>query len=201
MAKGHGRERRLFTVRRLKLASMVFVLAWGAAAAVTAADRPAHWLMREPVTLFDLGIFKLRQDLATAATRMVESGALLTTPVTGVFYDWQRQKIIVYLTLTAGAVQPSAALCRETYQATQETLLQGGPSGPRRAESYLEEVFLHEGPGNAGRPSQLATDMLETVQLEVTVLPRDLLGNAPLTVKCVGRLDAEADEIKTSVRG
>jgi len=200
---GAGRLRRITTSRRNSIGAALLI-AGGLAGAPypgNAEDRAVQWLMREPVTLFDLGILRLREDLKGTADRMAEAGDLPATPLTGAFYDLGRQRIVAYITLTAGAVEPSEAVCRETYRATVRNLLQGGPTGPRRAESYLENLFLHEGPGNLGRPNDLAADLAATVQLEVTLLARDPLHQSPQMVKCVGRLDSEPDEVKTTVRG
>jgi hypothetical protein len=179
---GAGRPRRITTSRRNAIGAALLI-AGGLAGAPypgNAEDRAVQWLMREPVTLFDLGILRLREDLKRTADRMAEAGDLPATPLTGAFYDLGRQRIVAYVTLTAGAVEPSEAVCRE---------------------SYLENLFLHEGPGNLGRPNDLAADLAATVQLEVTLLARDPLRQSPQMVKCVGRLDSEPDEVKTTVRG
>lgn len=172
-----------------------------AAGAAVAEDRAVHWLMKEPVTLFDLGIFRLQRDLREAADELAERGELPPAPRAGAYYDWHRQRIVAYLTITTGARHLNEAACRETYDMTVDALLAGNPSGPRRAETYLENLFLHEGPGNVARPRNLAAELAAMVQLEVTLLPRDQLAASPAMVKCVGRLDSAPAEILTSVRG
>ncbi len=180
---------------------LITALLTGIAQPSRAEDRAIHWLMREPVTLFDLGILRLRQDLQRVADRMADTGELPSTPLHGVYYDWNRQRIVMYVTLAAAGLPPSEAACRDAYSSTVRNLLHGNPSGPRRAESYLENTFLHEGPGNLDRPGDLAADLAATVHLEVTLLPRDPLHANPQTVKCVGRLDSEPADVKTTVRG
>ncbi len=180
---------------------LITALITGIAPPARAEDRAIHWLMREPVTLFDLGIFRLRQDLQRVTDRMADTGELPPAPLHGVYYDWNRQRIVMYVTLAAVGTPPNEATCRDAYSSTVRNLLHGNPSGPRRAESYLENVFLHEGPGNLDRPRDLAADLAATVHLEVTVLPRDPLHDNPQTVKCVGRLDSEPADVKTTVRG
>lgn len=80
-------------------------------------------------------------------------------------------------------------------------LRKGGPSGPQRAENDLIDLFLDEGPGNLDRPRDLAADLAASVQLEMTILPRDPLPHSRQMVKSVGRLDSEPEEVTTYVRG
>jgi hypothetical protein len=187
--------------------------AWGAflalAASPAAAEVPAaqeppraavEWLMREPVTLFDLGIIQLRQDLRRLAVSLSEAGHTASVPLAGAFYDWRTLSIIAYLTLPEGAAPATGDACRALFGQAQRELFKGLPAGPRRAATYLENLFLHEGPGNIGRPQNLGEQLVAAVRFEVTLLAQPRSGDRQ-GIRCSGGLDAEPAEIIVSVPG
>lgn len=164
-------------------------------------DRALRWLMNEPVTLFDLGIFRFRQDLQATAEWLLASGEIEGQPLSGVYYDWNRQRIVAYVTVPAiGLAEPTAGGCRATFAATVRHLLRAGPHGVRQAEMYLESLFLHEGPGNLDRPHTLGPELVESVRLQVTLLPAMPLARRAQTIRCDGRLDSQVAEVEVSAR-
>jgi hypothetical protein len=170
------------------------LLAMAAMAVPASADeeKSIHWLMREPVTLFDLGIIRLRLDVAAVSDRFHRDGLSADRPISGAYYLWPDQRIIVYMTVRELTAAPSALNCRETFAYTQDRLLHSPLSGPRRAETYLEGLFLHEGPGNRGRPPALGEDLVEAVRLEITLLPpAPSSAGGSAAIRCAGRLDTD----------
>lgn len=139
---------------RLMAAALLSLAAGFAAPADAAGRRPLNksldWLMKEPVTLLDLGIFRLKEDLNRVARLFLERGYAALQPQTGVYFDWRERRIIAYLSVRETIAPPS-----------------------------LESIFSPEGPGNISRPKTMAEDLLGSVQFEVSILPPNPLGTGP----------------------
>lgn len=164
-------------------------------------DNTFRWLMHEPVTLFDLGILRLRQDLHATADWLLASGEVEGQPLSGVYYDWNRQRVVAYVTVpSTGLAEPTAGGCRAAFAATIHHLLRAGPQGVRQAEIYLENLFLHEGSGNLDRPRTLGPDLVESVRLQVTLLPSMPLAPQAQTIRCDGRFDSQIADVEVSAR-
>lgn len=74
------------------------------------------WLMHEPVTLLDIGIFRLRQDVSQTAEWLLASWAVDGHPVSGAFYDWNSRRIVACVTVPAtGLAEPTTEACRATF--------------------------------------------------------------------------------------
>lgn len=161
------------------------------------ADEPStlEWLANEPVTLFDLGMLRLREDLDDAAQALTASESVSSEPRTGVFYQWRKREITAYVTLRERFTDPTEAGCRETFKRVRDTLLADVPAGPRSAEVYLETLFTHPGFGNWGRPRRLGADLVEMVRFEVTLLPPPPAHAGGRRVQCSGPLNTEPEDL------
>ncbi len=160
-----------------------------------------NWLMNEPVTLFDIGILRLRQAMAEVADWLEETGQVDEPPISGAYYQWRERQVIIYVTVRETRVDPAEATCRLLFSRIVERLMTGVPAGTRRAEMYLETLFLHTGPGNFGRPRTLGTELVEALRLEVTLLPPSPLYAGGQSVRCSGPLDAAAERLSVQVSG
>ena len=84
-------------------------------AADARANSTLDWLSGEPVTLMDLGIIRLKQDLLQVGQRLLEIGFLPVAPTTGAYFDWRDKKITVFLTARERFAQPSEGMCLELF--------------------------------------------------------------------------------------
>jgi hypothetical protein len=207
MAAGRGarlaaalcaRAHRIFTLGLCALGLCMLGLAAGPR--VAAADPPPaaaadasptfEWLTREPATLFDLGLLRLRLEMDKVARWLVDSGSVSGLPWSGAYYDWRNRRVIAYVTIRERLTDPTEAACRETFARIRDRLVEGVPSGPRSAEMVLETLFSHPGTGNWGRPRHLGRDLVELVRFEVVLLPPPPEQAGGPRVSCAGRLDA-----------
>ncbi|MAY66147.1 MAG: hypothetical protein CMM77_03345 [Rhodospirillaceae bacterium] len=163
-------------------------------AADARANSTLDWLSAEPVTLMDLGIIRLKQDLAQVGQRLLEVGFLPVLPTTGAYYDWRDKKITVFLTARERFAQPSDGMCLELFARVAKGLASRSRGHQGDPGWYLEEIFTHDGWGNFTRPTQMREDLLKTVRLEVTLLPPQPMGPAR-TLHCSGRLDTKLDDV------
>ena len=162
-----------------------------------AADLPTtfEWLTKEPATLFDLGLLRLRLEMDRVARWLAESGSVSGEPWSGAYYDWRNRRVIAYVTIRERSADPTEAACRETFARIRDRLVQGVPSGTRSAEMVLETLFSHPGTGNWGRPRHLGRDLVELVRFEVLLLPPPPEHAGGPRVRCAGRLDTKPADL------
>lgn len=153
-----------------------------------------EWLIREPVTLFDLGILRLKEDMARVARQVHERGLTALPPVTGAYFDRRERKVIAYLTVRITYGMPDPQTCRTMFGQMTQALVGNGPVGNRQASWYLESVFTPAGERYGGRPKTMADDLLATVRFEVSILPPNPLQQS-LKAQCSGRLDADLNDL------
>lgn len=185
--------------RKLLAALAVAGLATGPSMADSSRSPAIFWLMDEPVTLFDLGLFRLRRDMEAVSRWLAEQGYAEESPLNGAYYEWRDRKIVAYVSIRDSLTQPGERQCREIFARTVRWLVGNAPQGPRQAVFYLESLFLHEGPGNVGRPQTLGRELVEAVRLEVTLLAPGPVSFGGTSVRCMGRLDADMSELTLSV--
>ena len=159
------------------------------------ANSTLDWLSAEPVTLMDLGMIRLKQDLLQVGQRLVDTGFLPMAPTTGAYYDWREKQIVIFLTARERFAAPSEGMCLEHYGRVANGL--AGRSRGHQGDPgwYLEEIFTHDGWGNFTRPPQMREHLLATVKLEVTLLPPQLMG-PDRTLHCTGGLDTDPREVE-----
>ena len=167
-------------------------------AADARASSTLDWLSAEPVTLMDLGIIRLKQDLLQVGQRLLEIGFLPVAPTTGAYFDWRDKKITVFLTARERFAQPSEGMCLELFARVAKGLASRSRGHQGDPGWYLEEIFTHDGWGNFTRPTRMREDLLQTVQLEVTLLPPRPMG-PERTLHCSGRLDTEPHEVSVTI--
>jgi len=161
-------------------------------------NKSLDWLMQEPVTLLDLGIYRLKEDLARVARRFHQRGFTALLPETGAFYDGREKRVIAYMAVRETLFAPNHQTCRQAFGRMARSLVGKGPVGNNQAGWYLENIFAPEGPGNAFRPKTMASDLLESVRFEISILPPDPLKNSSMT-RCAGRLDADLNDLDYSI--
>jgi len=186
-------------VRRLLAAVAVAFVGAVPAAADTPKTPAIFWLMDEPVTLFDLGLFRLRRDMEAVSRWLSEQGYASETPLNGAYYEWRERKIIAYVSIRDSTSDPGERQCREVFGRAVRWLIGGAPQGPRQAMFYLENLFLHQGPGNVGRPQNLGQELVEAVRMEVTLLAPGPVSLGGTSVRCSGQLDTDMSELTLSV--
>ncbi len=182
--------------RAVLLGSLVLALSLRPATTVRANDT-LDWLAAEPVTLLDLGVIRLKQDLLQVGQQLVHTGILPVAPTTGAYYDWREKKIVVFLTVRERYADPSEGMCLELFSRVAKGLANRGRGQKGEPSWYLEEIFTHDGWGNFTRPKSMRQQLMRSVQLEITVLPPQPMGPAP-TMNCSGNLDMDPSEVKVS---
>ncbi len=167
-------------------------------AADARANSTLDWLSGEPVTLMDLGIIRLKQDLLQVGQRLLEIGFLPVAPTTGAYFDWRDKRITVFLTARERFAQPSEGMCLELFSRVAKGLASRSRGHQGNPGWYLEEIFTHDGWGNFTRPPRMREELLKTVQLEVTLLPPRPMG-PERTLHCSGGLDTEPHEVSVTI--
>lgn len=165
-----------------------------AGAAENPADETVRWLINEPVTLMDLGMMRLRDDLREASHTLVASGYTVREPTVGTYYEWREQKIHAYVAIREPYAKPSEQTCLDVYERVMRHIVSKAPGGSRSIGWYLESLFVHEGMGNADKPKKMQEALLNTIKFEVSVLPPDPMRDSR-KVQCSGRMDAELGEV------
>jgi len=155
-------------------------------------------MMAEPVTLFDWGMAQLDRDIARAAQRTlpVRIGAS-ARPVTGAIYDWHTNMVTLYVSAALPPARRTAEFCTATFKDIVTELTALAPQGPNAAGWYLTNAFKPKGHSWSDRFEDVRTKLLETVRLEVSFIPAtyEALRGDDKRVRCVGRLDAEPNEL------
>lgn len=177
------------------LAGALFIAA--PASAENPADRTVKWLTSEPVTLMDLGMMRLRDDLREASHNLVELGYTSVMPKVGTYYEWREQSIYAYVSIREPYAKPEERTCLEVYDRVLRHITAKAPGGSNSIGWYLESLFMHEGPGNYGRPERMREGLLNLIKFEVTVLPPDPMADSR-KVSCSGRMDAEIADVSVT---
>lgn len=158
------------------------------------AEETVRWLMKEPVTLMDLGMLRLREDLREASRTLVDMGYTTVEPRVGTYYEWREQTLRAYVAIREPYAAPSERTCLEVYERVMRHITAKAPGGSKSVGWYLESLFMHEGPGNYSRPRDMQEGLLNTIKFEVSVLPPDPMRDSR-KVQCSGRMDAEVGDV------
>jgi hypothetical protein len=105
-----------------------------------------QYLMEEPVSLLDLGFYRVQRDIDQAAASLVDPDYRDIPPRSGVFYSWRRDTIEAFVRFPVAVERRTAAACLDRFLTMTRALLGGAPDGPERARGYLSRVFAHAGP-------------------------------------------------------
>lgn len=183
---------------RILLASIMVLLA---PAARAAEQDIVGRLMAEPLTLFDWGLAQLDRDIAYAAKRALRNRVAMTAPKTGSIYDWRARQITIYVAVAVPQDERTRGACTDTFNDIVATLTEAALRGPGAAGWYLLNAFRPKGHFWASRFEDVGAKLLAVVQLEVSFIPPsyDAIGDDTTRVRCVGRLDADPDEIVIEV--
>lgn len=156
-----------------------------------------EWAWDEPVTLLDLGMLRLRQDIHQAGTLLYEMGEVAGQPLSGVYYDWRHKKIEAFLTVRAKPGLPRPDRCEQLFFRVISDVVSGGTNSFKKPSWYIENLFTHEPLPGSGRPQNFAEQLLDAVNFEITIMPAGSVWEEP-TIRCGGRLDAEPGTIVAS---
>jgi hypothetical protein len=165
-----------------------------------AAAEPKHAFgpyMSQPVTLFDLGLWRLERDIRAAAPWLADLDGFGVEPVAGVQFDRRNGLVIVFAALYRPVERRNRAECIAAFRRLVDRLLAATPDGADRAGWYLENVFAppsKEGTAHAADAARL----VQHVRLEVVLRGRgdDVRVGETLRVHCIGRLNAGNGEIE-----
>ena len=158
------------------------------------------WLAREPVTMLDWGMMRLRGDLDGSVDRLVrETRASVSR--NGVFYRFQDRRIVAYANFVELPRNRTEAVCKDVYTRLATIMVRGAPQGAGGASWYLESVFGHDAQ-RGDRPQDLGEQLADRVVLQVTVgpAPEEAFGDGR-RITCTGRLDAAPENIALRVEG
>ncbi len=157
-----------------------------------------NWLKTEPVTLMDLGMMRLREDVREASSQLITLGYTNQEPTVGTYYEWRRQQIKVYVSVREPFARPEENTCLAIYDRVIRHMKSKAPGGTKSMGWYLESIFVHEGSGNWGRPRQMQEGLLNAVRFEVTILPPDPMRDSR-KVRCSGRMDSEMSDVSVTI--
>ncbi|AWJ91650.1 hypothetical protein Sp245p_17630 (plasmid) [Azospirillum baldaniorum] len=158
------------------------------------------WLAREPVTLLDWGMTRLRGDLHDTVDGLSHD---LRTEVSrsGVFYRFQDRRIVAYANFVDLPRNRTEEVCKDVYTRLAGALVRGGPQGAGGAAWYLESVFSHDSQGG-DRPQDLGDQLADRVVLQVTIGPKPSQAfDDGRRITCTGRLDATPENIALKSEG
>lgn len=159
------------------------------------ADQALRWLINEPVTLMDLGMMRLRDDLREASDMLIDLGFTARVPRVGTYFDWRQQKINAYVSIREPYTQPSERTCLEVFERVLRQMAGKSPGGGGSVGWYLESLFSHEGFGNGSRPERMQEGLLRTIEFSVSVLPPDPMRDSR-KVQCSGPMDAALSDVR-----
>lgn len=194
--------------RRFKGAGSLFIgflllggLLGGATAPARAeAASPLDWLRKEPLTLFDWGLFNLKRDLDRAALWVADTGLSEDKPLAGTQHDWRGGTITAYLAFATPPKRRTRKYCHMVFARAAAELMRGAPQGVGQASWYLSSVFLPPGRGWIRPSRKFGERLVKIVRLEIVLRPeaREFRSRTP-RVRCSGRLDATEAEIEDVV--
>lgn len=187
---------RLFRTTAFAIALVLpTLLPAGGAKAGDPSEETMRWLINEPLTLMDLGMMRMRDDLREVSQKLVDLGYTSREPRFGTFFDWREQKINAYVSIREPYAQPSERTCLEVFDRVMRHLASKSPGGTESVGWYLESMFSHEGFGNGSRPMRMQEGLLNAIEFSVSVLPPDPMRDSR-KVECSGRLDAELTSLR-----
>ncbi|MCR9255906.1 MAG: hypothetical protein NXI16_07395 [Alphaproteobacteria bacterium] len=161
-----------------------------------------RWLSQEPVTLMDMGILRLRDEMAIAVDRLADEAIGLEPPVTGSYYNWRGRQIVAYAIFAEPFDDRTPERCAHVFERLVATLTHKAPQGPGQASWFLENLFTHTGP-RGFRPHELGDRLVELVSLEVSLAGTrsDRRAGDHKRLRCEGRLDAPPEGLKNRLSG
>lgn len=130
-----------------------------------------QWLMNEPLTLLDWGIYQARKSAEDAATEMQDSNLLMTYAAGYAEYDWDNNEIEIWLYADShvDVTHDHCNIYRQTFL-TQHLLSEARGSSMHhdRAVKQVDEWFSHEGFKRSTRPEDLAEKLARIIWVRVT---------------------------------
>ena len=141
-------------------AFLLFVLSLPSAQGTAEPDAKVQWLMDEPVSLFDFGIYELREYLEDQEHRVVRLGLSPTQLVA--YYVWEENRIyIVASTVDDAPKDDISTWCASVFDRLVAITLAPYPH-------YM--MFSHHGYTTAGEPTDLK-EHLRSLTILVAMAP------------------------------
>lgn len=181
---------------RRVLATLAAVTALATPAAAEERDDPLRWLHAQPLTLFDLGVMRLERDLHAAVPWLADAEIGREPALAGVRYEFQRRRIVVYVSLHRPRAERTEADCIALFRRLVDRMLARAPEGPGRAAWYLEKTFVPAGRERIA-PERFGRKLIEIVHAEITLRGRsdDARAAEAGRMTCSGGLGAADSEI------
>ena len=190
-------------VSPLLLGALVLIggIGSGAAPPVRAEEKaPLDWLRQQPLTLFDWGLYNLRRDMDRVALWVADSSLSYEKPLVGSQYDWRSGRVVAYISFIAPPKRRTHTYCHMVFARSVAQLMKGAPEGGGQASWYLASVFLPRARSWIRPSRDFGERLVKKVYFEVVLRPgpQEFRTRGP-RVRCSGRLDASATELKDEV--
>ena len=157
-----------------------------------------QYLMREPLSMFDFGIYRLQRklDRDTAGSKFI--GRVM------VDYEWDRNRIVISVSSPSGSgpnrLEETKNICTKAIQVIRQSFrLHAATAKPvlnLRPHSALVESFLHFGYKPNQEPEDLGKQLDIITLIEVTSLMRDDEGNTS-ALYCTSAISSKEIEMQT----
>lgn len=154
--------------RNFVLCLAVFAIAGGAR---SEPDPIAKYLIDEPVSLLDFGIFRLNEAMRqTMASEYRAIGSAI--------YDWSDNKILLRGFSTAGAIknnEDAKMQCKKMIDSVRYLLGVSADTGESvfGKNSMIHQYFQHRGYKTTSEPEDLADHLVKMVEIQVGVAMTD----------------------------
>lgn len=151
------------------ITAMVFVLI--AATYRIASSEPTpkiNYLMNEPASLFDLGMYRLGEGLSNAV--ILKENRISAAP----FYDWDKNRIKIkgFSSINKSLdMKEAKLLCSDVIRRIKSYLMVDSETGKSflGTHSIFESFFSHDGYKNKSEPSDLYSDIDNITEIEAYV--------------------------------
>lgn len=186
------------------VASVGLAVAPGFAPNAVAASKvePLPWLRKQPLTLFDWGVWRLERDVSRVGRWLEDAEALSEPPKTGVEWQWRRKKISMFVSIAQRPALRTGAYCQRIYGVVRRKMMGSeGPTGPGRASWYLRSVFFPQGREWSRPTKDFAERLVKFIHLQVVLLghPSEGLRLKAPKIVCSGTLDTERPLVRKQI--
>lgn len=136
-----------------------------------------QWLMDEPLTLFDSGLYQIRKDVEKTNSKLEKGGYPFPDGFRShygwVDYEWKTDKIVIgFLVSAPSQEEKNIRSCKALWHNLRETVFElGGLTGSdeklRRIEERIETYFSHSGFKRDNTPKGIGHSIAQRVNLKV----------------------------------
>ncbi len=149
-------------------------------------------LMKEPLTLFDWGLYQLERDMARAGERLFANDPTRRAR-TSAIYDWRQGLVLLSLAAETPVGQRTRPACADLFRRLVAELTGDAPHSPYAAGWYLHDAFQPKAHFFASRFEDVGTKLLKVVRLEVALRasPQDAAAGDSRQALCSGPLNVD----------